>query len=590
MKDMLPEIDIKRLGADDYREEVIPTRRTNGFLRSIFGSDQMLFWEIPAAKMYVTEGTYVLADTTFKTDPVCFLYKNRLTESDMRLLTYLHQLCQNLIIVRTCIDEDVRNYERSHPQTHKEIDILSIMQSYMHWHKRILEQSGKSGNKIYTFLVSNIKRRQYDQIALRDLLINTCRRSRNMLNRSFIHRSDISRVLKPFTFADGEISRYRKYNGPAASCREQLLKKALKAKDFYSGKGIVGLHGYFKEELETLKNVTINIAITGSSGTGKSSFINAIRNLTADDNGAAEVGVVETTMEPKRFVLSYRNNLQLWDLPGVGTVRVPKDSYLKKVNFEKYDFVIITSKCRITEDEVCLAQELNSMKKRLAFVRTHIDNDVENGGREFQRREDVIKSIRSNCEVELQKAELPLIPVFFIDNFEKNAYPDFARLEQYMLIQCNLHKKEMLLSCISDLARDVIESKKKHLKTRISSICDEIASIDSYAEQNSHLRNELNDFKSYLFLQIPTLKIDAMYTNVSDEDWHHVLTILDQDPPEIIQLVDALTSSTRGIPLYGKYKIRKACRLFFTSALEQFAKTSVTTSETMIRGMKILQD
>ncbi|XP_053374290.1 T-cell-specific guanine nucleotide triphosphate-binding protein 2-like [Mercenaria mercenaria] len=369
-----------------------------------------------------------------------------------------------------------------------------------------------------------------------------------------------------------------------------MFQKAIKAKDFFSSKGVVGLHQYLKDELETLKNVDINLAVTGSSGTGKSSFINAVRNLSADNEGAAEVGVVETTMEPNSFAHPYRQNLKLWDLPGVGTVRVPKDRYLKNISFEKYDFVIIMSKCRITENEVWLARTLNSMKLRLAFVRTHIDDDVANERRQFPKRDDVITRIRSNCEVELQTANLPFIPVFLIDNFEKNAYPDFARLEQYMLSQCNLQKNEILLSCISDLARDVIEAKKKHMKTRIPSICDEIANIGSYAEQNNLLRHELNEFKSYFHLDLPSLKIDVMYTNFSDDDMQNVLNILDEEPPEIIQLVDALTSSTRGIPIYGKYKIKKACRHFLTSSLNKLAKISIKTTDTMVRGMKILQE
>lgn len=46
---------------------------------------------------------------------------------------------------------------------------------------------------------------------------------------------------------------------------------------------------------------TVNVCITGSSGVGKSSWINAIRRLTAKDLGAAKTGVTETTAEPQKF-------------------------------------------------------------------------------------------------------------------------------------------------------------------------------------------------------------------------------------------------------------------------------------------------
>ena len=46
----------------------------------------------------------------------------------------------------------------------------------------------------------------------------------------------------------------------------------------------------------------------GRSGAGKSSFINAIRNLTTDSEGAAAVDVVERTKEPTPYCHPGNNN------------------------------------------------------------------------------------------------------------------------------------------------------------------------------------------------------------------------------------------------------------------------------------------
>jgi predicted GTPase len=49
---------------------------------------------------------------------------------------------------------------------------------------------------------------------------------------------------------------------------------------------------------------------------GKSTFINCLRGLEAEDPGAANVGVVETTNEPTPYEHPDCSNLRIWDLPG----------------------------------------------------------------------------------------------------------------------------------------------------------------------------------------------------------------------------------------------------------------------------------
>ena len=107
-------------------------------------------------------------------------------------------------------------------------------------------------------------------------------------------------------------------------------------KNLMSTQGMEYVKSFMETKLDGWKSQPLHCGITGSSGTGKSSFINAIRNLEADDEGAAEVGVTECTKEPTPYQDPVNPMLQYWDLPGVGTPNHPKDeTYLRKVGFER---------------------------------------------------------------------------------------------------------------------------------------------------------------------------------------------------------------------------------------------------------------
>ncbi|KAH3898123.1 hypothetical protein DPMN_022341 [Dreissena polymorpha] len=109
-----------------------------------------------------------------------------------------------------------------------------------------------------------------------------------------------------------------------------------------------------KLEAWNWKQPTINIAVAGSAGTGKSTLINSLRGLKADDKGAALTGCTETTTEVTCYPHPENPNLKLWDLPGVGTLNFPRDTYFETVDFKKYDFLLLVSSSRFSETDLCL--------------------------------------------------------------------------------------------------------------------------------------------------------------------------------------------------------------------------------------------
>ncbi|CAB4026889.1 interferon-inducible GTPase 5-like, partial [Paramuricea clavata] len=78
-----------------------------------------------------------------------------------------------------------------------------------------------------------------------------------------------------------------------------------------------GIERFFKAKLEKWKDVEINIGVTGDAGVGKSSFINVIRGLKDDDEGAAETGFKETTIQAAVYPHPTNKKIKFWDLPGI---------------------------------------------------------------------------------------------------------------------------------------------------------------------------------------------------------------------------------------------------------------------------------
>lgn len=130
--------------------------------------------------------------------------------------------------------------------------------------------------------------------------------------------------------------------------------------------GVNGFDQFLEQRLDTWRNYELNIAVVGSSGVGKSTFINSFRGLTPSEQGAASVGVVETTNQLTTYEHPDFPKLKLWDLPGsffffrksffdsrhcfsgVGTPNYPKESYFNEIHFERYDFFLILSRTRFT--------------------------------------------------------------------------------------------------------------------------------------------------------------------------------------------------------------------------------------------------
>nr|XP_023969560.1 interferon-inducible GTPase 5-like [Chrysemys picta bellii] len=230
--------------------------------------------------------------------------------------------------------------------------------------------------------------------------------------------------------------------------------------------------------------IIINIAIIGEAGSGKLSFVNTIPGLGDDDEGSAETGVNETTMEPTAYPHPTYPNVTIWDLPGIRTPTFKSDTYLKQVGFSRYDFFIIISCTRFKYHDISLAQEIQRLGKKFYFVHSKVDQDLTNEKQNYneagilekrkastkrahQYSESVIlDAIRENCIKGLEAGGVASPRVFLVSRWDLGKY-DFPNLQEVLVDELPSHKRLTFLRSLSNVSKEILEKKRELLQAQI---------------------------------------------------------------------------------------------------------------------------
>ena len=133
--------------------------------------------------------------------------------------------------------------------------------------------------------------------------------------------------------------------------REEQVKNDLKQAQFFLEKGIQPEIWPTEEEFQSAKTriqydpEKLHFAVCGSSGSGKSSLVNAFRGLKNNNSRAAHTGIIETTMAITRYP-DPRNEIPykrfVWfDCPGAGTLEIPGWQYFNQQGLFIFDVIVL---------------------------------------------------------------------------------------------------------------------------------------------------------------------------------------------------------------------------------------------------------
>ncbi|XP_075824723.1 interferon-inducible GTPase 1-like [Microtus pennsylvanicus] len=280
-----------------------------------------------------------------------------------------------------------------------------------------------------------------------------------------------------------------------------------------------------RDALKNIDNVPITIAVTGESGAGKSSFINALRGVEPEEEGAAEVGVVATTMRRTPYKHPKIQTLTLWDLPGIETVNfLPKD-YLEKVNFQEYDFFIIVSATRFTKLELDLAKAIRFMKKNYYFVRTKVDLDLDNekkcNSHTFDR-EKTLQQIRSMCVNTFSQNNMDAPQIFLISNSNLSDY-DFPVLMDTLVKDLPAQKRHNFMLSLANITEPAIDRKHKSLQQAIwleackDALLATVPVVGILRDDVEKLKEKLNHYRVLFGVDDASLEVMAKDSQVPVE-------------------------------------------------------------------------
>ncbi|XP_032084019.1 interferon-inducible GTPase 5-like [Thamnophis elegans] len=223
------------------------------------------------------------------------------------------------------------------------------------------------------------------------------------------------------------------------------------------------------ENLQSLEDTCLNIAVTGESGSGKSSFVNAIRGLGDEEDASAPTGVVETTEKPTPYPHPKYPNVTLWDLPGIGTPTFRASTYLRQVHFSRYDFFILIASERFKASHVQLAKAISQVGKKFYFVRSKVDTDLEASRKrrpQTYNEEAILGQMRENCQKCLRAENMPDSKVFLVCNWELNNY-DFVMLQETLDKELPSHKRHAFLLALPNMSLGILQKKKRALRAEI---------------------------------------------------------------------------------------------------------------------------
>lgn len=259
---------------------------------------------------------------------------------------------------------------------------------------------------------------------------------------------------------------------------------------------------YLKKFLDDWRHQKVCIAVYGDKDHGKSQLINTLRGT----NSAYTV--TSSCTSPMPYVYPFNSNIQFWELPPIAKDgRYKKDKFIKEINAERYDMVLMLTANRYSMSSSCwLAKQFEDLGTPVIFVRTKVDEAVDQDIKTHPHTHNL-----QRCLQRIRKATMTSLAdnaihtkFFYLIGGGKPLLYDFADLVTAMVDQLKPDKRDAFTLSMIPINAAVIAKKWEILNSRIWVIacasaasgapvskCDSKAEIDLILEEVRFYRKQL---------------------------------------------------------------------------------------------------
>ena len=179
---------------------------------------------------------------------------------------------------------------------------------------------------------------------------------------------------------------------------------------------------------------------------------------------------MQATKDIRAYPHPNNSKLKFWELPRVGTDLYPRTTYLSNIEVDRYDFFLLMTADRFTENDTWLGNELRRRNKNYFFLRTKIAVDISHNKEvhsETHSEEALqIEKIRQDVADNLREQGCKDVPLFLVDNYEPNKF-EFEQLQQQIIKEFPEQKRSSLILSLQATSEEMIRLKVTELRSRV---------------------------------------------------------------------------------------------------------------------------